>query len=137
MTTNAARRVFRIKGTTDEVTECELCGRIDLKGTIVLATLDADGNEEDIVYYGASCGAKAAKWTTKEIRTEAKVADRKAREAKHAASEDESRIYCAARDTWIAQNYGNASELSHPRRHGFTSSYAMVVAFEQATGWRS
>jgi hypothetical protein len=63
MTATAAK--FRFIGTTDECTECGLCGRMELRSTIVLAALDADGNDEEIVYYGSSCGAKALSWTGK------------------------------------------------------------------------
>lgn len=80
-TPTAARPVFRVLGTTDEVTECEHCGRVDLKGTIRLGVLDADGNVEDVTYFGAVCGARAAGWTTKDIRKAASVADRAAVEA--------------------------------------------------------
>jgi hypothetical protein len=86
-----ARKVFRVLGTTDDVTECEHCGRTELKGTIRLGVLDADGNIEDVTYFGAVCGARAAGWTTREIRRSASAADRAAaeaeREARRAAAE--------------------------------------------------
>lgn len=50
---------FRYIGITDECVECQKCGRVDLKSTIVLAILDAEGNEEDITYYGSTCAARA------------------------------------------------------------------------------
>jgi hypothetical protein len=130
-----ARKIFKVKGTTDGVTECELCGRVDLKGTIVLAPLDEDGNEEDVVYYGTSCGAKAAGWTTKEVQDAAKKADREAHEAKIAAIQEEERKFCAARDAWIAENIGSDA-LDNPRKYGYRSSVMLVEAFSQATGIR-
>lgn len=51
---------YRVLGTTDAVTTCEICGRDELRGTIVLGVLDADGNVEAEIYAGSSCGAKAA-----------------------------------------------------------------------------
>jgi heterodisulfide reductase subunit A-like polyferredoxin len=80
-TTATARKVFKVLGTTDEITECEHCGRTELKGTIRLGELDEDGNVEGITYFGAVCGARAAGWTTKEIRKSAAAADRAAAEA--------------------------------------------------------
>jgi hypothetical protein len=137
MTASTARKVFKVKGTTNEVTECELCGRVDLKGTIVLATLDADGNEEGVVYYGASCGAKAAGWTTKDVRKAAKTADDDAREARRAASQAESDAYCAARDAWLIEQHGTKDVLGcYAKKFGYPSSYAVIVAFEEATGRR-
>lgn len=77
----AVRKAFRVMGTTDEVTTCEHCGRDELKGTIRLGVLDEDGNVDDVTYFGAVCGAKAAGWTTCEIRKAASAADRAAAEA--------------------------------------------------------
>lgn len=94
-TTNKA---FRVLGTTNDVTACDLCGRAELKGTIVLASLDADGNEDAVVYYGASCGAKAAGWTTKDVRKAAKDADADARKAYRAWSDAETSYFCQIRD---------------------------------------
>lgn len=72
----ATRPAFTVLGTTDEVTECEHCGRVDLKGTIRLGALDVDGEVEGIAYFGAMCGARAVGWTTKDIRKAATAADR-------------------------------------------------------------
>lgn len=84
--TTTTRKLYKVLGTTNDVTECEHCGRVELKGTIVLAPLDEDGNvESDPVYFGAVCGAKAAGWTTKDIRKMASKADREAAEAARAA----------------------------------------------------
>jgi hypothetical protein len=76
-----AAPAFKVLGTTDDVTECEHCGRTELRGTIRLGILDADGNVEDVTYFGAVCGARAAGWTTKDIRKQATAADRAAAEA--------------------------------------------------------
>jgi hypothetical protein len=78
---------YKVLGTTDDVTECEHCGRTELKGTIRLGALDADGNVEDVTYFGAVCGARAAGWTTKDIRKAATAADRAAQEAARAERE--------------------------------------------------
>jgi hypothetical protein len=83
-TTDTTRKLYKVLGTTDEVTECEHCGRVELKGTIVLGILDEDGNVEDRTYFGAVCGAKAAGWTTKDLRKAAAAADRDAAEAARA-----------------------------------------------------
>lgn len=51
---------YRYLGTTDDSTECEKCGKIELKSTIVLQPLDEEGNPEgDPVYYGSTCAARA------------------------------------------------------------------------------
>lgn len=58
--TVTAAAKFRYLGITDEIVQCERCGKPNLKSTIVLVPQDADGNDEsDPVYYGSSCGARA------------------------------------------------------------------------------
>jgi len=64
-----------IIGSTDSVNECDCCGKVDLKFTYVMT--NEDGVE---LYYGATCGAKAAgistltlKETVKSINFNAKV----------------------------------------------------------------
>jgi hypothetical protein len=58
MTATAAPK-FRYIGVTDDVTECQHCGKAGLKLTVALALLDLDGNEEDVTYYGSTCAARA------------------------------------------------------------------------------
>ena len=55
-------------GCNDEQTVCDLCGRDDLKKTVVL---DIDG---DVVRYGSDCAARALKWGVKDVRSAAKKA---------------------------------------------------------------
>lgn len=58
MNTNAA--TARYIGTTDDTTACDHCGRVDLKMTVVLELLDAEGNGEgEVVCYGSTCAARA------------------------------------------------------------------------------
>lgn len=58
MATTAPR--FRYLGTTDDTTTCERCGREELRSTVVLVMLDADGNPDgDALYYGSTCAARA------------------------------------------------------------------------------
>lgn len=49
---------YRYVGVTDERITCDLCGKDELKSTVVLYVLDEDGNDDEIVYYGSSCAAK-------------------------------------------------------------------------------
>lgn len=88
MTTQTTK--FRYIGITDECVECQACGKVDLRSTVVLAVLDEDGNTESVTYYGSSCAARAlgvrgggrsvlqsARWATDELRL--KVKDSRAR----------------------------------------------------------
>jgi hypothetical protein len=45
---------YRIIGVTDEQTECDECGRVELKRTVILA--DADGTEAG--RYGTTCASR-------------------------------------------------------------------------------
>jgi hypothetical protein len=88
-------KVFRVGGTTDQFTNCELCGRVELKGTVQMIELDADGNAVTDHYFGTGCAAKAAGWTQKKVKTEAARAD-----AAKAAAE-EKRLFTL----WKLENF--------------------------------
>lgn len=102
---------YRVLGTTDDVTACELCGREELRGTIVLQPLDSDGGHDgDPVHYGAVCGAKAAGWSVSEIRDRANRADRERREAERAERQrqhdEEWAAFLAGFLPWVRDTYG-------------------------------
>jgi hypothetical protein len=131
-------KTFRVLGTTDEVTECELCGRVELKGTVMLGVLDVDGNITETVYYGASCGAKATGWTTKEVQRKAKGADAAKREAHFAAQAAEAQ---AIEDAfmvdflhWVRGTYGvsvtTMSDLHNHRAVTGLSPFGVRMKYE-------
>jgi hypothetical protein len=68
------RTNYRIIGATDDVTDCQCCGRAGLKRTIALIVLDADGNDDTITYYGTACAARAMGRKTTAVRNEADTA---------------------------------------------------------------
>lgn len=72
---------YRIKGTTGDITTCDHCGRDNLRKTVILATLDADNNEEDILHFGVDCAARATRRTQTAIRNAATAADNERAEA--------------------------------------------------------
>jgi hypothetical protein len=77
-------KAYRVHGTTDDVTTCDLCGRVELKMTVIMIALDADGNDIEAEYFGVDCAAKAAGWTQRKVKTDAKAADTARREAEQA-----------------------------------------------------
>jgi hypothetical protein len=88
-----ADAIYRVLGTTDDVTTCDLCGRRELRGTIVLAILDADGNPEGELYAGSTCGAKAAGRTGRNAAVKLRdEADQLRREALSAANDARSML---------------------------------------------
>lgn len=103
-------KTFRVHGTTDDVTECGLCGREELKSTIILIELDANGNDLEAHYYGSDCGAKAAGWTQKNFKAKLKAADadrQRERAAQRAKRHAERTLREAtAFATWATDTYG-------------------------------
>jgi hypothetical protein len=60
MTTNEASARWRYLGTTDESVICEKCGKDDLRSTVMIVPLDAEGNDDgEPAYYGSTCAARA------------------------------------------------------------------------------
>jgi hypothetical protein len=129
-------KVFKVLGDTDTVTVCELCGREELKGTIALAELDTDGNQTGrIVHYGASCGRKAAGWTTRELAQRVRIARDEKRDADRAAYDKIAAEYIEAREAYTMMHYQTLDMALAGRRAG-TNPYAVLVEFEKATGRR-
>lgn len=53
---------YALKGINDDRTECEVCGKIELKRVMWLVELDEEGNEVgDAFHCGTTCGAKLMK----------------------------------------------------------------------------
>lgn len=66
---------YRAAGFTEDITDCEVCGKVDLKGTVRLVIVDQDGAEEGELHAGVVCAARRAGRKAGEIRAEAKAAD--------------------------------------------------------------
>lgn len=58
---------MKLLGFTEEITQCDLCGKIELKGTYAIEL-----ESGETVYYGTTCGAKALQTTTNEFKAENK-----------------------------------------------------------------
>jgi hypothetical protein len=99
--------IYKVKGTTGDVTTCELCGRDELKGTVVLQPLDADGNADgDPCYFGTGCAAKAAGWTQRQVTTHIKAAiaaERERQAAERTAALEKQRAFVTQ---WYQEHYG-------------------------------
>lgn len=63
---------YKFLGITDEVTECGLCGKQELKGTKILQDIETN----EVFYFGSTCGASALGWTVKDFNKTAKTAQR-------------------------------------------------------------
>lgn len=121
-----ARRVFRVLGTTDDVTTCELCGRDELRGTVVLEVLDVEGNGTgELCHYGSACGAKAAGWSTREVVTAAKAADDARRAAEDRAAEARRAARFEAYAAHLVEVCGTADLWKAAEARGFDGVFPM------------
>jgi len=92
---------YRVTGTTDEITTCDVCGREELRGTVRLVI----GDEEGEIFAGTSCAAKLAGTTVKDIKAgvveaakAAEYAAQLAHEAEYAACEEWLRAHSLVRN---------------------------------------
>lgn len=129
-------KAYRVEGTTEDMTDCMCCGRSDLKKTVILVPLDADGGDDgEPVFFGVSCGAKAARWTVKEI-TQRITAAEKAAAAKRARAEEERRTaehaaYCA----WLTAKFGpKVRQPADLYRMSDVSPYAVLKQYRAEAG---
>lgn len=80
--------IWKARGTTDEINACEHCGRQDLKSTVRMVAVDADGNEDGESYFGSVCASKMSGRPVAEIQREAREADRAAARAEQRRMHD-------------------------------------------------
>lgn len=115
-------KAYRVIGTTDESTVCDQCGRVELKATVMLLPLDAEGNADgDVNYFGASCAAKAAGWTVREVKAGIKQAEDAERAAKAAAREAVEQAEQEFLANWYVEHYGTANVQEAARRAGMSA----------------
>ncbi|MEV4037671.1 hypothetical protein [Streptomyces umbrinus] len=128
-------KAYKVFGTTSDVTTCDLCGKPELKGTVVLMPLDVDGNEDgDACYFGTSCAAKAAGWTLKEVRAGIKRAAEQERAAERARRIAEREAETKAYNAWVAETYGTGATLKNGiQKHGAAGLWAQFRAARQET----
>lgn len=100
----AMTSTYRTAGTTDEITTCDACGRVELAGTVRLEIVTADGVVEGETYAGTSCAAKLAGRPAAAIRREAREADKSARDAAYAAASRAADAFDVLVGQWLAMN---------------------------------
>lgn len=126
---------YRVHGITDETDTCEVCGKVELKRVIMLGVLDADGNQEDIIYAGSTCAARklsnagAAVKATR-VRDAASAAGRVWTQARAFVTEMDGvtfNVYLKA--NWVAaQNHG-----VQRIRDGFDEMLIEIAAIKAGT----
>lgn len=78
-----ATTTYRIAGITDDVQECELCGKTDLKRTVRFDVCDPDGGAIGEMYAGTDCATRVPLNGIKKMSAKTMLAD--AREAERNA----------------------------------------------------
>ena len=135
MTTTQAI-TYTARGTTDDVTTCDICGRADLQRTVILEMTLADGSSEGVLYAGTDCAARRAGRTEKAVRDEAKAADEAARKerelARRAAADAETAAFLA----WVAATYGVTA--SQPADlHDHAGALGGLTPFQARKAWKA
>ena len=82
---------YEIQGITDDITECQCCGKTNLKRTVALRRVD----DTETLFFGVDCASRALRRTSRRVRAEAEVAQQKA------DFYAERRARCAATLAWI------------------------------------
>ncbi|MFB7919350.1 hypothetical protein [Streptomyces sp. NPDC056061] len=128
-------KAYRVKGTTSDITTCELCGKQELSGTVVMAPLDVDGAEGDVCYFGTSCAAKAAGWTVRDVKAGIKAAADAKREAERQERKAEGARYQEFKDQWYMEHYGTTDPHKAAKMAGMSAarlSDAPLQAYREA-----
>ena len=98
-----------IRGTTDERDSCDCCGKMGLKRTVIMEP--DDGGE--YLYFGTSCAAKMNGIELKEVRKEAKAADKKAQKEKEAQRNEYWKIEHKKWLAWLTEKTGYHTGHDH------------------------
>ena len=93
---------WTVRGTTTDVTHCEICGRRELLGTVHLVT--ADGEE---IYAGTTCAARKAGTTAATIRGAVKSAALRAEILEGHFRDYFSKAFGASVNEWV-ERHGDA-----------------------------
>jgi hypothetical protein len=96
ITIKEVEQVYRNLGFTEEVTSCDCCGKIDLKGTYAIENMETG----DIMYFGCVCAANKMNWSKKEYVTKYKAEEKQHNDAAQAEyrRSDEMTAY----NKWVA-----------------------------------
>lgn len=116
---------YRVLGSTDDITECDQCGKVDLKGTVILGIMDDDGNIDGEIYVGSTCAAKMAgtRTTGAKIRQQAAGAD-----YQRACALRTSREWVSYYEPFLAQGQGTyIREYTRMNKTGLRDDFAQLA----------
>jgi hypothetical protein len=96
ITIKEVEQVYRNLGFTEEVTACDCCGKVDLKGTYAIENIITG----DIMYFGCVCAANKMNWSKKEFVTKYKAEEKQ--QSDMAQSEYRKSEEMKAYNNWVA-----------------------------------
>ena len=70
-------KLYKVLGFNDDVCECDVCGKVELKGTYALEEVGTG----DVIRAGSVCGATMAGWSKREWAKKVKESERLTMEA--------------------------------------------------------
>lgn len=109
---------YRYRGTTDDLTTCEECGREELHSTVVLA-VEVDGEDAGVIHVGSTCAARflsrrtGRTVTTADVRKGLREAERVRLEEEQERRDAEDREFIARRDA-ILRSWGIDPRTARP-----------------------
>lgn len=120
---------FGTRGTTNDVTTCDCCGKSDLKSTVIVVGLDDGGAETgDLRHYGSTCAAKALGLAHKTVRGASQSF-----KAQRDAAGDWAMESSAAYGAWRAIHNAIIDEVNAMPRAGL-DRYATVERLHEERG---
>ena len=108
--------VYRNLGFTEEVTACDCCGKVDLKGTYAIENTMAG----DIMYLGCVCAAKKMNWSKKEFVTKYKAEEKQQSDV--ARNEYRNSAEMKAYNYWVANLPDTATDKGWEERMALLKS---------------
>lgn len=105
-TTTTDRTRFKVLGIDRDRTDCDCCGKSNLKLTVMLGRLDADGTVGEVLWFGRDCAARATR-----LRRTGAAMETLASEAQRKADEEKRNAVVVVGTTcdaiWIVESIGN------------------------------
>jgi hypothetical protein len=120
------QRALRFLGTTDEVLDCELCGRTHLRATVRLAVLDAAGNPDGAVHFGRDCAARALRWTVAQVDARLKEAGQLDAAVDRDWRQRVARVRDEARAALLGSRFGTTDTWELTRQTGRSSAFRFL-----------
>ena len=116
ITIKEVEQVYRNLGFTEEVTACDCCGKVDLKGTYAIENLMTG----EIMYFGCVCAANKMNWSKKEFVTKYKADEKQQGDA--ARTEYRNSAEMKSYNNWVTNLPDTATDQGWEERMSLLKS---------------